>query len=425
MAARDAIKDRYGADYVPKSPADVQEQGQERPGSARVHPADRHDAGRRDARASRARPAQALRPDLEAHARQPDGGGAAERTTVEIAQRGRPGRPARHRPGRAFDGFLKVYTEGRDDAEPEATTTRTAPPAADRRRRAGRQARRSRPSSTSPSRRRATPRRRWSSAWRSSASAGPRPTPRSSRRSRTATTSRKDKNRLIPQDKGRLVTAFLDQLLPPLRRLRLHRRARGPSSTGSPPATRTGRTLLAAFWRDFSAALGETDGPAHHRGARQDRRGAGAAPLPAARGRPEPRRLPGLRHRPARRCGPRATGGAFIGCSNYPECRYTRPLPATQGEDAATAGRRPRARRGRDGAAGHAAGRPLRPLRAARRGDRGRAEAAARLAPQGHGRRGASTSSGRCELLSLPRLSARTPRTASRSRPASAATAPT
>src|SRR5690606_1195526 len=29
------------------------------------------------------------------------------------------------------------------------------------------------------------------------------------------------------------------------------------------------------------------------------------------------------------------SGGAFIGCSNYPECRYTRPLSAPDGEGAA------------------------------------------------------------------------------------------
>ena len=95
------------------------------------------------------------------------------------------------RPARSctFDGFLKVYMEGRDDDDRPLRRRGRRPPAADRAGRAGRQARASRPSSTSPSRRRATPRRRWSSGWRSSASAGPRPMPRSSRRSRSATTS--------------------------------------------------------------------------------------------------------------------------------------------------------------------------------------------------------------------------------------------
>jgi DNA topoisomerase-1 len=46
-AARDAIKDRYGAELRPRQPAHVQEQGQERAGSARVHPPHRHDPRRR------------------------------------------------------------------------------------------------------------------------------------------------------------------------------------------------------------------------------------------------------------------------------------------------------------------------------------------------------------------------------------------
>ena len=40
-----------------------------------------------------------------------------ERTTVDIARQGRRtrARPARHRPGGQFDGFLTLYQEGRDD----------------------------------------------------------------------------------------------------------------------------------------------------------------------------------------------------------------------------------------------------------------------------------------------------------------------
>ena len=81
-------------------PAHVQEQGEERPGSARVHPADRHGAGDRSGSAPRAGPAPALRPDLEALARQPDGGGALRAHHGRDRQRRRPGRAARHRPGR-------------------------------------------------------------------------------------------------------------------------------------------------------------------------------------------------------------------------------------------------------------------------------------------------------------------------------------
>ena len=43
--------------------------------------------------------------------------------------------------------------------------------------------------------------------------------------------------------------------------------------------------------------------------------------------------------------------GAFIGCSNYPECRFTRPIAATSQEDAGEAGDRDL---GIDPATGHA-----------------------------------------------------------------------
>ena len=90
MAARDVIRARYGADYVPASPAHVQEQGEERPGSARVHPPDRHEPERR--RRCRLEPdqRQPLRPDLEALDREPDGGRPLRAHHRRDRQRRRP-----------------------------------------------------------------------------------------------------------------------------------------------------------------------------------------------------------------------------------------------------------------------------------------------------------------------------------------------
>ena len=173
-----------------------------------MHPADRHGPVAGEARGSSPTSA-ALRPDLEALDRQPDGGRPLRAHHRRRRQRRRAVGLRATGQVVTFDGFLKVYLEGRDDEEIDSRRRRRRPPAADRERRAGGKARGHARSSTSPSRRRATPRRRWSSAWRSSASAGPRPTPRSSRRSRSANTSARSKNRLIPEDKGRLVTAFL------------------------------------------------------------------------------------------------------------------------------------------------------------------------------------------------------------------------
>ena len=90
------------------------------------------------------------------------------------------------------------------------------------------------PTSTSPSRRRASPKRRWSRRSRSTASAGPRPTPPSSRRCVTANTCEMDGRRFIPTDVGAHRRRLPVQAFHPVRRLRLHRQARGRARRGVP-----------------------------------------------------------------------------------------------------------------------------------------------------------------------------------------------
>ena len=101
--------------------------------------------------------------------------------------------PPRHRLGRGFRWIPRRLPgePGRqgERGQSRRRVRRRASPAA---RRGGAKtwpAATSRPSSTSPSRRRATPKRAWSRRWRSSASAGRRPMPRSFRSCRTAATS--------------------------------------------------------------------------------------------------------------------------------------------------------------------------------------------------------------------------------------------
>jgi DNA topoisomerase-1 len=192
-----------------------------------------------------------------------------ERTTVtdRPAADGEVG-AARHGQVVLFDGFLKVYEEGRDDV----VRTRTEAPAAgpqaiaetcrgdeSRPRQAGRGRRQRHPvpafwaSSISPSRRRATPRRRWSSGWKSSASAGPRPMPRSSTRSRRAATSQ-GQGPAAPRGQG----APGDGL--PVNYFRRYLEydftaTLEASSTTSRPATSTTRTCWNAVLEGFSAAV--------------------------------------------------------------------------------------------------------------------------------------------------------------------------
>ena len=76
-----------------------------------------------------------------------------------------------------FDGFLTLYQEGQDDAADDEDSRRLPEMSAGERL----DKRRIDATSISPSRRRAIRKPRWSSAWRSSASAGLRPMRRSCR----------------------------------------------------------------------------------------------------------------------------------------------------------------------------------------------------------------------------------------------------
>ena len=96
-------------------------------------------------------------------------------------ERRRPDRPARHRPGGDLRRLSSPSTrkaattaKGAEDEDDDGGRLPALKEGAD-----GHGARPSAPTSTSPSRRRAIPKPAWSRSWRSSASAGPRPTPRS------------------------------------------------------------------------------------------------------------------------------------------------------------------------------------------------------------------------------------------------------
>ena len=134
---------------------------------------------------------------------------------------------------------------------------------------------------------------------------------------------RKDKNRLIPEDKGRLVTAFLESYFP--RYVEYDFTAALEEELDEVSGGRADwKALLRRFWDDFSAAVGET---------KELRISEVIERINEALG---PHLFPdlgdGVDPRACRVCeGGRLslkTGkfGAFIGCSNYPECRFTRPL---------------------------------------------------------------------------------------------------
>jgi DNA topoisomerase-1 len=135
---------------------------------------------------------------------------------------------------------------------------------------------------------------------------------------------RKDKNRLFPEDKGRLVTAFLTNFF--RRYVEYDFTADLESQLDDVSAgERDYKEVLSRFWRDFAAAVAET---ADLRISEVlDKIDDFLSPhlYPVRADGSDPRSCPtcgsGRLHLKTAR-----SGGAFIGCGNYPECRYTRPI---------------------------------------------------------------------------------------------------
>ncbi|WP_347140193.1 type I DNA topoisomerase [Paracoccus sp. SSK6] len=143
---------------------------------------------------------------------------------------------------------------------------------------------------------------------------------------------RKDKNRLIPEDKGRLVTIFLTKYFP--RYVSYDFTADLENELDEISAgDLLWREVLGRFWKDFSKAL---EGTSELRitevlDAIDEALAPHLYPPRADGGNPRECPLCGkgrLNLKTAR------SGGAFIGCTNYPECRYTRPISAPDGEEA-------------------------------------------------------------------------------------------
>ncbi|WP_027243366.1 type I DNA topoisomerase [Leisingera daeponensis] len=134
---------------------------------------------------------------------------------------------------------------------------------------------------------------------------------------------RKDKNRLFPEDKGRIVTIFL---------LNFFRKYVGYEFTANleeelddvSAGERDYKDLLGRFWRDFSAAIAETS----------ELRITEVLDVLDDALAPQlyPPREDGTDPRTCPKCGQgqlhlkTSRTGGFVGCGNYPECNYTRPI---------------------------------------------------------------------------------------------------
>lgn len=147
---------------------------------------------------------------------------------------------------------------------------------------------------------------------------------------------RLEKKRFVPEDRGRLVTAFLTNFF--RRYVEYDFTAKLEAQLDDISGGRIDwKEVLRDFWRAFSSAVDDTKGLTITNviDALDEQLGPHFFP-PREDGR-DPRRCPSCE---TGRLGLKLSRtGAFIGCSNYPECRYTRPLavPGEEGEEEAAA----------------------------------------------------------------------------------------
>jgi DNA topoisomerase I len=255
-----------------------------------------------------------------------------ERTTVDIDVTGKDGK---HYGMRAtgsvirFDGFLRIYEEGIDDAvgDDGALPALTKGEALDPRKIEAKQ------HFTEP-----PPRYTEATLIKKMEELG------IGRPSTYATTLnvlrdreyvRLEKKRLYPEDKGRLVTAFLESFF--RRYVEYDFTADLEEKLDLISAGKLEwKDVLRDFWREFIAAVNDIGDLriAQVLEALNELLGPHIFPEPQDGG--DPRACPSCGNgRLSLKVG---KFGAFIGCSNYPECRYTRQLADTNGEKASLAG---------------------------------------------------------------------------------------
>ena len=329
-ACRDAIGGRFGKDYVPSEPRVYKNKAKN---AQEAHECIRPTEMTADADSLRLTDAdqkklydliwkRTLACQMES--------ARLERTTVEIGSR--DGQVGLRANGQVvlFDGFLKVYEEGRDDVEEDddkrLPQIAQGDPLAKQ--------------TITPEQHFTQPPPRYTEATlvkRMEELGIGRPSTYAS----IVTTIqdrgyvRKDKNRLLPEDKGRLVTAFLENYF--RRYVEYDFTADLEDELDDVSAgSRDYKDVLGRFWRDFSAAIAETSELRITEVLDKINEVLEPHLFPPTEDGSDPRVCPNcgagrLSMRTAR------SGGAFIGCSNYPECRYTRPFGPPDAEAEASA----------------------------------------------------------------------------------------
>lgn len=316
--ARDAIGKRYGADYVPKSPRIYKNKAKNaqeaheciRPTDMSVAPADLVVSDADQKKIYDLIWKRTIASQMEA--------ARMERTVVEIASD--DGQVGLRANGQVvlFDGFMRVYEEGRDDTVVDDDDKRLPQINADDD--VAKQSVTQEQHFTQP-----PPRYTEASLVKRMEELG---IGRPSTYASIVTTIQdreyvvKEKNRLIPEDKGRLVTVFLTNFFK--RYVEYEFTAKLEDELDDVSAgNREYRKVLERFWKDFKVAIDEAMDNSI------------TEVLETINTVLEPHLFPveeaGVDPRVCKNCGngrlsmrTARAGGAFIGCSNYPECKYTR-----------------------------------------------------------------------------------------------------
>ncbi|HKW53715.1 MAG TPA: type I DNA topoisomerase [Stellaceae bacterium] len=140
---------------------------------------------------------------------------------------------------------------------------------------------------------------------------------------------RLDKKRFFPEDRGRVVTAFLESFFEKYVQYNFTADLENQLDEISDGRLQW-QKVLEDFWRDFSAAVAGTKDLSITQVLEALDEDLGPHFFPATADGHDPRLCPGCNvGRLNLRLG---KFGAFIGCSNYPECRYTRPLTLENGD---------------------------------------------------------------------------------------------
>jgi DNA topoisomerase-1 len=317
--ARAAIKDRYGAEYVPSQARIYKNKAKN---AQEAHECIRPTDMTRDASSLKISDAdqrklydliwkRTLACQMES--------ARLERTTVDVGSA--DGQVVLRATGQVvlFDGFLRVYEEGRDDAVVDDDDKRLPQIM---------QGEKAEKRSITPDQHFTQPPPRYTEATlvKKMEELG---IGRPSTYASIITTIqdreyvRKDQNRLIPEDKGRIVTIFLLNFFK--RYVEYDFTAALENELDDVSAgEKDYKELLKRFWRDFSAAISETS----------DLRITEVLDVLDEALAPQlyPPREDGSDARICPKCGlgrlhlKTSRTGGFVGCGNYPECTYTRPI---------------------------------------------------------------------------------------------------